>query len=136
MPTHSAPVRASIKWIPVDAELPDADTSVLVWSTDLDDAVWAHHSDDDAGNRWNNTITRAAVFGVTHWIDSLDPPDPALDELLTGPTPDDLLTDFVRDLATLAQQGLVTIHAAESGDPAEARFELTAAGREALMALD
>lgn len=57
----------TLTWHPA-AELPDSDTTVLIFVPDADETVWPGYWDAEDG-RWCYADTMPVNWKVTHWAD-------------------------------------------------------------------
>lgn len=58
------------EWISVEAEMPDDEMVVIVWSEDLEDWTVAYHDGERVethGTGWVDVQDDVPVNGVTHW---------------------------------------------------------------------
>ena len=57
----------TIAWRDVDVELPDTDTTVLVFSPEADDPVWFGYYDASDEPLWRDVSGAQYLTTVTHW---------------------------------------------------------------------
>lgn len=66
-----------ITWLPVSAELPDADTNVLLAAEEAGTFEGFLDGTDDAGDLVWRDVTALQVHGVTHWAEMPNGPQPS-----------------------------------------------------------
>lgn len=66
----TAPLLESIRWLPIEVQLPDPQITVLIHTPAGDEPVLVGYMDeDDSGVQWFEASDRRIDSEVTHWAD-------------------------------------------------------------------